>query len=97
MSTATASAPATPAPAAADGSGLRRLSVLTTEAPDALVRVLCLLRRRGCTIVSVDFVRADRHRPGRLEIAVRTDSRVSHRLREWLLGLVDVLAVEEGW
>jgi hypothetical protein len=47
--------------------------------------------------VSVDFVRADRHRPGRLEIAVSTDSRVSHRLREWLLGLVDVLAVEEGW
>jgi acetolactate synthase regulatory subunit len=76
---------------------VRRLSIRTTDAPDALVRVLCLLRRRGCAVVSVDFRRGDRHGPGRLNVAVRTDSRVSHRLREWLLQLVDILAVEEGW
>jgi acetolactate synthase regulatory subunit len=83
--------------ATADGAAVRRFSLLTTEAPDALVRVLCLLRRRGCTVVSVDLLRGDRHRPGRLAIAVRTDSRAAHRLRAWLLQLVDVLAVEEGW
>lgn len=96
MSTATRQAPAAPLPTAADGAVIRRFSLLTTEAPDALVRVLCLLRRRGCIVVSVSFLRGDRHRPTRLDIAIRTDSRVAHRLRPWLLQLVDVLAVEEG-
>ena len=78
------------------GGAVRRFRLLTTEAPDALVRVLCLVRRRGCTVVSVDFLASDRHRPGRLDIAVRTDTRVAHRLGAWLLQLVDVLGVEEG-
>ncbi len=96
MSTATRQPSAAPSPAAADGSAVRRFSLLMTDGPDALVRVLCLLRRRGCTIVCVDFLRGDRHRPGRLDIGVRTDSRAAHRLGAWLLQLVDVLAVEEG-
>jgi hypothetical protein len=55
-----------------------------------------LLRRRGCTVVAVDFHRADRHGPGRLEVSVEAPSRTGHRLEEWLRGLVDVVAVGPG-
>jgi acetolactate synthase small subunit len=94
MSVATQHSP-TARPTPAGGTAIRRFSVLTTDGPDALMRVLVLLRRRGCTVVSLDYARADRHRSGRLEVAVRTDSRVAHRLRAWLLQLVDVVVVDE--
>jgi acetolactate synthase regulatory subunit len=72
----------------------RRFRLLTTDAPDALPRVLTLLRRRGCDLLSVDYARADRHRPGHLHLVVEARGR-PHRLHAWLLQLVDVLEVEE--
>jgi acetolactate synthase regulatory subunit len=71
-----------------------RLSLQTTGQQDALVRILALLRRRGCTVVSVDFARADRHRPERLQLSLATAPRTGHRVAAWLLALVDVLDVE---
>jgi acetolactate synthase regulatory subunit len=68
--------------------------VLETNAePDVLLRVLTLLRRRGCRIVAVDFHEPDQHGPGRLEVSVRAPTRIGHRLEAWLTGLVDVVAV----
>lgn len=77
------------------GAGRRpcRFSLQTTGDPDAVVRVLMALRRRGCQITGVEFVAADRHGPGHLEIAVRAPYRVAHRLENLLLALVDVTAV----
>ena len=88
--TAIAIAPAPPALAAARP---RRLDLETTGAEDVLVRVLALLRRRGCRIVSVDFHEADRHGPGRLVLGVEAPPRIEHALENWLLGLVDVITV----
>jgi acetolactate synthase regulatory subunit len=73
-----------------------RFSLDTTTSPDVVVRVLALLRRRGCDIVAVEYLREDRHGPGRFEIGVDAPARVAHRLGDWLDGLVDVLAVREG-
>jgi acetolactate synthase regulatory subunit len=70
------------------------LSLETNAQPDVLVRVLSLLRRRGCRILAVDFRQADRHRPGRLDVTVIAPPRVAHCLERWLLGLVDVTAVQ---
>ena len=71
----------------------RRYAVETTGRDDVLVRVLALLRRRGCRIVAVYFHEADLHRPQRLELAVDAPARIEHALESWLLGLVDVIAV----
>jgi acetolactate synthase regulatory subunit len=81
-------------PSAVPTTSPRRFRLRTTEAPDALPRVLTLLRRRGCDLVRVDYARADRHRPGHLQIVVEARGR-PHRLQAWLLALVDVLDVEE--
>jgi acetolactate synthase regulatory subunit len=70
-----------------------RIALETTGTGDVLVRVLTLLRRRGCRIVAVDFHEGDRHGPGRLELSVDAPPRIEHRLESWLLGLVDVLEV----
>jgi acetolactate synthase regulatory subunit len=72
----------------------RRFTVRTTDRPDALPRVIMLLRRRGCDLLRVDYTRAGSHRPGHLQIVVAARGR-PHRLQAWLLELVDVLAVEE--
>jgi acetolactate synthase regulatory subunit len=71
----------------------RRLALETTGRDDVLVRVLTLLRRRGCRIVAVDFHEADRHRPERFELAIDAPARIEHALENWLSGLVDVIAV----
>jgi acetolactate synthase regulatory subunit len=71
----------------------RRFALTTTGGGDVLVRVLCLLRRRGCRIVAVDFHDGDRHAPERLELSVIAPVRVEDRLESWLLGLIDVLEV----
>ena len=73
-----------------------RLAVETTGREDALVRVLCLLRRRGCRIVAVDFHAADRHAPERFEVSLDAPPRTEHRIDAWLLGLVDVVAVSSA-
>jgi len=71
----------------------RRYAVETTGREDVLVRVLGLLRRRGCRIVAVDFHEADRHRPGRFDVSVEPPPRTEHRIEAWLSGLVDVMGV----
>jgi acetolactate synthase regulatory subunit len=70
-----------------------RLEIETIGRDEVLVRVLTLLRRRGCRIVSVDFHEGDQHGPQRLELAVDAPVRIEHALENWLLALVDVLAV----
>jgi acetolactate synthase regulatory subunit len=84
------------AEASTTAAGVLRLSVDTTNDPDALVRVLMLLRRRGCAVLSVDYASPDRHRPGRLELALHTSPRTGHRVVAWLEQLVDVESVEVG-
>ena len=74
----------------------RRLALDVGEAPDGLMRVLTLLRRRQCRIVAVAFQHADRHGPGRLDLTVLAPRRTAHRLEAWLLGLVEVRAVGEA-
>jgi acetolactate synthase regulatory subunit len=69
-----------------------RIVLDTNPEPDVLVRVLTVLRRRGCRIVAVDFHEADQHGPGRFEVTVRAPARIGHRLEAWLSGLVDVRA-----
>jgi len=64
------------------------------DAPDVLARILGLLLRRRCTVTRVDFVAADRHRPGRLVLAYEAPAAHADRTLEWLRALVDVLAVE---
>jgi acetolactate synthase regulatory subunit len=73
-----------------------RLSLTTRAESDVVVRVLMLLRRRGCTVVAVDFRRPDRHGPGCFEVSVEAPSRIGHRLEDWLTGLVDVVGVDPG-
>jgi acetolactate synthase regulatory subunit len=73
-----------------------RLSIATRAESDVVVRVLVLLRRRGCTVVAVNFQRADRHGPGRFEVSVEAPSRIRPSLEDWLMGLVDVVAVGPG-
>ena len=82
-----------PAPSSPTAARPRRLALETTGRDDVLVRVLTLLRRRGCRIVAVDFHEGDRHRPQRLELAIEAPARIEHALENWLLALVDVLAV----
>jgi acetolactate synthase regulatory subunit len=73
-----------------------RFLLETNPEPDVLVRVLTLLRRRGCRLVALDFHEADQHGPGRFEVSVRAPTRIGHRLESWLTGLVDVIAVREA-
>ena len=94
MALALAGSGGTERPSAVHPTSPRRFRLRTTEAPDALPRVLTLLRRRGCDLIRVDYARADRHRPGRLQIVVEARGR-PHRLHAWLLELVDVLEVDE--
>jgi acetolactate synthase regulatory subunit len=73
----------------------RRYSLEVTDVPDVLPRVVNLCRRRGCEIVSMEFVSGDRHRPGRLDVALRASERHARPLSAWLAALVDVRDVRE--
>jgi acetolactate synthase regulatory subunit len=73
-----------------------RLSLTTRADSDVVVRALMLLRRRGCTVVAVNYRRSDHHGPGCFEVSVEAPLRVGHRLEDWLRGLVDVVAVGPG-
>lgn len=72
---------------------LHRFALETGAGSEVLLRVLVLLRRRGCSIAAVDYRIADRHGPGRFEVTVEAPPRVAHRLESWLAGLVEVTAV----
>jgi acetolactate synthase regulatory subunit len=71
----------------------RRFALEVGTAPNVLVRVLALLRRRQCRVVAVQFHEADRHGPGRFELTVLAPPRAVDRVEAWLGGLVDVYAV----
>ena len=75
---------------------LRRTLALQTraDAPDVLMRVLSLLLRRRCVVAHVEFLAADRHRPGRLVVGFDAPAAHADRMAEWLHALVDVLAVD---
>jgi len=74
----------------------RRFTIELSDAPDALPRVVSLCRRRGARILALSYSGADRHRPARLEIALRTDQRRGRPLAAGLSGLLDVRDVREG-
>ena len=69
------------------------LDVRLRDSPDAVVRVLAMLRRRRCRITAVDFVAGDRHEPGWLRIRVLAPPAKANSLRHWIANLVDVLEV----
>lgn len=69
------------------------LTLTVADSPDVLVRVLTLLRRRGCVVRSVEFSTGDRHRPSRLDIGYVPPSRCAGAVPAWLENLVDVIAV----
>jgi acetolactate synthase regulatory subunit len=60
---------------------------------DVVVRVLMMLRRRGCTITSIDYAVGDHHFAGRLRIGLRAPARRAHCVEHWVANLVDVVAV----
>lgn len=72
----------------------RKLSLELGGAPDAIVRVLMVLRRRRCRVTSVEFVAGDRHYAGRLEIGVAAPAAHAHCVESWLEQLVDVRSVD---
>ena len=74
-----------------------RLGVRTTleldirDTPDVLLRVLTVLRRRGCAIAGVDYLAGDRHRSARLTITIEAPSSRVRSIPAWLENLVDVM------
>ena len=64
------------------------------DSAGALPRVVGLCQRRGCEIVALSYAHGDRHRPGRVDLAVRGDDRHLRPLRERLSALVDVHRVD---
>jgi acetolactate synthase regulatory subunit len=74
----------------------RQATLAVREGADVLVRVLVTLRRRGCTVISVDYNTGDRHREGWLTVAYAPPPRHGHAVRGWLANLVDVLDVEDA-
>lgn len=71
----------------------QHISLAVSDTPDVLVRVLTTLRRRGCTIIAVDYRAGDRHRESRLEVAYDPPPRGAGAVSAWLANLVDVKAV----
>jgi acetolactate synthase regulatory subunit len=74
----------------------KKLSLELNESADAIVRVLMVLRRRQCRVLSVEFVAGDRHYHGRLEIGVAAPASHAHCVEGWLGQLVDVRSVDSG-
>jgi hypothetical protein len=62
--------------------------------PDALMRVLTVLRRRRCRVTSVDFSGPDRHRAGQLVVGLEPPPTHAHCVDSWLANVVGVLGVE---
>ena len=69
------------------------LEVDVEEDASVLVRVLTILRRRGCVIRSVDYAAADHHRPGHLSLAVVAPPSHAHCVGAWLANAVHVREV----
>jgi acetolactate synthase regulatory subunit len=82
-------------PSVRAGGARRRLALHVTDGRDVLLRILIVLRRRGCTVTHVDYAAADRHGPGHLVIGVEAPAGRAHRIDRWLANLVEVIAVED--
>ncbi|HVL94428.1 MAG TPA: hypothetical protein VM266_01070 [Solirubrobacteraceae bacterium] len=74
----------------------RHFSLDVEDRPDVLPRIVTVVRRRGGDIVALSFACGDRHRPARLELAVRAEERLGARLGGYLRALVDVRDVREA-
>jgi acetolactate synthase regulatory subunit len=72
----------------------RVLAVELCDMPDALPRVLTVLRRRQCRVMSLEYSARDRDHGGRLVVGVAAPSSHAHCLEAWLENLVDVRSVE---
>ena len=72
------------------------LTVDLADRPDALTRVLTVLRRRRCQVTSVEFVAPDRHYTGRLIVGIVAPPAHAHCVPAWLENLVEVRAVTAG-
>jgi acetolactate synthase regulatory subunit len=79
-------------PIRAAGHGLV-LEIDVEEDASVLVRVLTILRRRGCVIRSVDYDAGDWHRPGHLSVAVVAPPSHAHCVGAWLENAVHVREV----
>jgi acetolactate synthase regulatory subunit len=64
-------------------------ALAVADRPDVLPRVVTTVRRRGGEIVALSYASGDRHRPGALQLTVRSE----RSLTRWLEGLVDVQEV----
>jgi acetolactate synthase regulatory subunit len=73
----------------------RRLSIAATDDREVLLRVLIVLRRRGFTVLAVDYEAGDAHRPTVLSLTVESTARTAHQLEAWLANVVGVLAVDD--
>jgi acetolactate synthase regulatory subunit len=93
MTTADLQLPSAPSSARTAGAR-RRLALRVTDSQDVLLRILIVLRRRGCTVTHVDYAAADRHRPGHLVIGVEAPAGRAHCVDRWLANLVEVIAVD---
>jgi acetolactate synthase regulatory subunit len=68
-------------------------SIELNDTPDAIVRVLGVLRHRQCSPLSIDYVRTARCAPGHLVVSVCCVGGRPHRVNAWLCALVDVRSV----
>jgi acetolactate synthase regulatory subunit len=73
----------------------RRLALSTTGDPDVLLRVLMTLRRRGYSVLRVEYEHGDVHRSTVFELSVESTRRTAHQLEAWLSNIVGVLTVRD--
>jgi acetolactate synthase regulatory subunit len=71
-----------------------RFEITVTDAPAVLDRIVSLCRSRQCTILSLQFQAADRHRPGHVSLTIDGTPRMARLAAERIGRLVDVTAVE---
>ncbi len=84
--------PPRPADRGAPARSGRTLSLDLSDEPDALMRVLSLLHRRRCEILSIDYDAGHRRRP-RLTVRVRHHGGRPESLEAGLRGTIGVLGV----
>jgi acetolactate synthase small subunit len=71
-----------------------RFQLAVGDDRSVLERVVNTCRSRQCTILSLQFTAADRHRPGQLELTLEATPKMARLAAERLGRLVDVLEVE---
>jgi acetolactate synthase small subunit len=69
------------------------LELTVTDAPLVLDRIVSVCRGRRCAIAALRFEAADRHRPGRVSVAIEADARRARLAVQRLAALPGVLAV----